>query len=115
MEEVKKPTITITNKAILAFRKELCDRKVNPRNIRLGVKGGSCSGYSFVIEYGAVQRNNDTQFNFDGFGVVIDPKSLEILDGLQIDREESLMRQEFSFTSPQIKSHCGCKKSFSIA
>lgn len=113
MEEATKPNITITDKAILAFRRELGDRKSNPRNIRLGVKGGSCKGYSFVLEYGAVQKNNDTQIHFDGFGIIIDPRSLALLDGLQIDREESLMRQEFSFFMPSIKSHCGCGKSFS--
>jgi iron-sulfur cluster assembly protein len=115
MEENNKATITLTDKAILAFKSELCDRKCNPQNIRLGVKGGSCSGYSFVIEYGASQKDNDIFHQFDDFKIIIDPKSSEVLNGLHIDREDSLMKQEFFITAPKIKSHCGCGKSFSIA
>jgi iron-sulfur cluster assembly protein len=116
MEEVKKPIITASDKAIVALKQELATRKAPNKIVRLGVRGIGCSGFTFIIEYGISAKENDTAFSLDdGLGVVIDPKSLALLDGLHLDREESLMRQEFSFTAPRIKSHCGCKKSFSIA
>ena len=106
-------SIQLTDKAIKQI-KQHCEKQPELPFLRFGVKGGKCSGYSYVIEYTDKSNDKDLIFEFEGAKVIIDPKSLIILDGAQIDYHNSLMKSQFVIISDNIKSSCGCGKSFSI-
>jgi iron-sulfur cluster assembly protein len=82
--------------------------------LRLGVKGGGCSGLSYAIAFDAHPRQRDRIFTFDGVRVFVDPKSFVYLNGMTLDYEETLMRQGFNFINPNSTRSCGCGTSFSV-
>jgi len=100
------------------------DDAVNPSNVegtaqptfglRLGVRGGGCSGVSYAIEFTDKARGRDHVFEFEGLNVVVDPKSLIYLRGSVLDYEVKLMQHGFKFRNPNEKSGCGCGESFGV-
>jgi iron-sulfur cluster assembly protein len=82
--------------------------------LRLGVRGGGCSGVSYAIEFSDKSRERDHVFEFDGLRVLVDPKSLVYLRGSVLDYEVKLMQHGFKFVNPNEKAGCGCGESFSI-
>ena len=80
----------------------------------LGVLGGGCSGLSYSILFDETQRSTDNIFELDGAKVFVDPKSLEILNGMTLDYKSDLMQQTFLIHNPNAKSTCGCGTSFSV-
>jgi len=83
--------------------------------LRVGVKGGGCSGMSYAMDFEDPQniRKEDQVFDYDGFKVVCDPKSMLYLYGLVLDYSESLIGGGFKFTNPNATQTCGCGTSFS--
>ena len=82
--------------------------------IRVGVKGGGCSGMSYVIEYCDAPRAKDKLIELDGARVFVDPKSLIYLNGTTLDYVETFQQKGFKFNNPQQRSECGCGESFTI-
>lgn len=110
-----KLSISLTPKAVEMAKKQLEKRGTPAAAIRLGLKGGGCSGFSYVIEFADGEpRERDRVFEFDGVRVVVDPKSLIYLAGTVLDWEQTLMRQGFKFQNPNEKQGCGCGHSFSV-
>ncbi len=112
---VQKPAVTLTADAITAARAALSKRGTPDSAIRLGIKGGGCNGFSYVIEFDDnPPRERDRSFEFDGVRVVIDKKSLIYLAGTVLDFEKTIMRQGFKFRNPNEASSCGCGTSFTV-
>ena len=108
-----KTPITLTPAAIKGAKAALTKRGTPEAAVRLGIKGGGCSGFSYVIEFeDSAPRDRDRVFEFDGVKVVIDKKSLIYLAGSVLDFEQTLMRQGFKFLNPNVGSSCGCGTSF---
>jgi iron-sulfur cluster assembly protein len=82
--------------------------------LRLGVKGGGCSGLSYAVSFDTQPRERDRIFTFDGVRIFVDPKSFVYLHGMTVDYEETLMRQGFTFVNPNSTRSCGCGTSFSV-
>jgi iron-sulfur cluster assembly protein len=82
--------------------------------LRLGVKGGGCSGMSYSVGFDTKPRERDNIFEFGGVRVFVDPKSFVYLKGMKLDYEETLMRQGFNFINPNSTKSCGCGTSFSV-
>jgi iron-sulfur cluster assembly protein len=82
--------------------------------LRLGVKGGGCSGMSYSIGFDGRPRERDHIFSFEDVRVFIDPKSFVYLRGMTLDYEETLIRQGFNFINPNSTKSCGCGSSFSV-
>ena len=82
--------------------------------LRLGVKGGGCSGMSYSVGFDAHPRERDNIFTFEDVRVFIDPKSFIYLQGMTLDYEETLIRQGFNFINPNSTRSCGCGSSFSV-
>ena len=106
--------IDLTPKAVEMAKKALERRGTPAAGLRLGVRGGGCSGASYVIEFADRFRDRDHVFDFDGLKVVIDPKSLVYLRGSVLDYEVKLMSHGFKFRNPNEKKGCGCGESFGI-
>lgn len=106
----------VTPKAVERIRAILAKEGISPEDggLRLGVKGGGCSGLSYAIAFDAHSRERDNIFTFDGVRVFIDPKSFVYLNGMTLDYEETLMRQGFLFHNPNSARSCGCGTSFSV-
>jgi iron-sulfur cluster assembly protein len=106
--------IELTPKAIEMAKKALLKRGTPDAGLRVGVRGGGCSGASYVIEFADKIRSRDLVFEFDGLKVVTDPKSLIYLRGSILDYEVKLMQHGFKFRNPNERSACGCGTSFGI-
>ena len=81
--------------------------------LRLGIKGGGCSGLSYLLEF-TEEREGDTIVEFDGFRVFVDPKSYVYVDGCEIDYKHEGLNEGFEFYNPKEKARCGCGESFTI-
>jgi iron-sulfur cluster assembly protein len=82
--------------------------------LRVGVRQGGCSGMSYIMDFidtSAIEPN-DQIFDYDGFQVVSDPKSLLYIYGLMLDYSDALIGGGFQFTNPNAAQTCGCGKSF---
>lgn len=112
--DVSKLSIEITD-ATINKAKELA-KKENLKNtaLRIMVVGGGCSGYSYDLSFVENKpRKNDKIITKNNFNVLIDPESLEIMDGSIIDFVDNLKGSGFKITNPSAHSTCGCGKSFS--
>ncbi len=106
--------VRLTPKAIAMAKQALLKRGTPAAALRLGVRGGGCSGASYAIEFADKIRDRDHVLDFDGLRVVVDPKSLVYLRGSVLDYEVQLMQHGFKFKNPNEKSSCGCGESFSV-
>jgi iron-sulfur cluster assembly protein len=106
--------VRLTKKALQMARQALVKRGTPQAALRLGVRGGGCSGVSYAIEFSDKVRERDNVFEFEGLRVVVDPKSLVYLRGSVLDYEVKLMQHGFKFVNPNEKAGCGCGESFSI-
>lgn len=80
--------------------------------LRVGVKGGGCSGFNYVLDLTETQKDHDEAFTQHGVTVICDPKSLLYLNGTVIDFKDELMGRGFVFQNPNATSTCGCGSSF---
>jgi iron-sulfur cluster assembly protein len=81
--------------------------------LRLGVIGGGCSGLSYEMRFDQ-PRATDRVLDFDGFAVVLDPKSSIYLKGITLDFQDGLQGKGFVFSNPNATNTCGCGESFSV-
>ena len=113
-------TINVSPKAVEAIHRQLTKRGTLGASLRVGLRGGGCSGFTYVIEFhDGPPRPKDHVFDFTTTAgkpvrVVVDPKSLIYLGGSLLDWEQTLMRQGFKFVNPHEKSSCGCGHSFNV-
>ena len=110
------PAIHLTPKAAQKILEQVAQRPHagTQSGIRLGVKGGGCSGLSYVIEFCDQPRSKDRVFEEGGAKVYVDPKSLLYLNGTTLDFVDTFQQKGFKFVNPQVKSECGCGESFSV-
>lgn len=83
--------------------------------LRVGVRQGGCSGMSYMMDFADSSdiRDDDEVFDYDGFKVICDPKSMLYLYGLVLDYSDAMIGGGFQFTNPNANQTCGCGKSFS--
>jgi iron-sulfur cluster assembly protein len=109
-------SVNVTSRAAEQIKAQLSRRNQSTPHsgVRLGVKGGGCSGMSYVIEYCDQPRPRDKVFEVEGARVYVDPKSLIYLNGTTFDFVDTFQQKGFKFVNPQVKSECGCGESFSV-
>ncbi|MEY4579171.1 MAG: hypothetical protein RL701_3874 [Pseudomonadota bacterium] len=107
-------SVQLTPKAVEMAKNALVKRNTPGAFLRLGVRGGGCSGVSYAIEFSDKARERDHVFEFAGLQVLVDPKSLVYLRGSVLDYEVKLMQHGFKFVNPNEKSSCGCGESFTV-
>jgi iron-sulfur cluster assembly protein len=81
--------------------------------LRVGVKGGGCPGFSYVLDLTESQKETDELFEQHGVKIIVDPKSLLYLNGVTVDFRDEIMGRGFVFNNPNATSSCGCGSSFS--
>jgi iron-sulfur cluster assembly protein len=108
-----KREIEITENAAVEIAKQRAKRGSPDAMIRIGVRGGGCTGFTYVFEWAekAQIRPSDKVFSAHGVSIVIDPKSLVYLGGMQLDFVRGMMGHGFKFNNPNAKGSCGCGES----
>ena len=114
-EAAPKRTVTITDGAAAFAREKLAQRGTPNAAVRLGIKGGGCSGFSYVIQFDDdPPRERDSVFEHQGVRFFVDKKSLVYLAGSALDYEKTVMFQGFKFRNPNEAASCGCGHSFTV-
>jgi len=105
--------IQITETAAQKIRTLMAKQGIDEGGLRVGVKGGGCSGLSYVFAWEKTPRFGDQVFEGpEGSKVFVDKKSQLYLDGTVLDYDTSLISRGFVFNNPNAKSTCGCGSSF---
>ena len=107
--------IEITDAVVKQFKRLLDAGKIPGDSLlRLGVKGGGCSGFSYAIDFTSSTRDGDHVMEKDGMRVAVDRRSYPLLEGSVVDYKKTLMQEGFVFTNPKAKASCGCGLSFDV-
>jgi|TARA_R110002126_G_scaffold101167_2_gene233053 iron-sulfur cluster assembly protein len=107
--------ISISERAVAEVNRIIADQSLpDATSLRVGVKGGGCSGFSYTLGFDDNINETDQISEVKGVKVVCDPKSFLYLNGTEVDFEESLMGRGFKFTNPNASKSCGCGESFSV-
>lgn len=107
--------IAITERAAEEVRRIISEQNLpDGTALRVGVKGGGCSGFSYTLGFDDTVGETDQVSELEGIKVVCDPKSFLYLNGTQIDFEDNLMGRGFKFGNPNAAKSCGCGESFSV-
>jgi len=94
--------------------KALLEQRGTPEvGLRIGVRGGGCSGNSYYMEFCEAESPGDEVVDSNGVRLVVDLKSMVLLGGTEIDYVEGLMGAGFKFNNPNVKHSCACGESFS--
>jgi iron-sulfur cluster assembly protein len=109
-----RPLLTITPLA-LRQAKDLLVKHGRPQSgFRVGVRGGGCSGLTYMLEFEDAERKGDRVIEEDGLKIFMDIKSQLFLTGTTLDYTKSLMDTGFKFVNPNAKRSCSCGESFSV-
>ncbi len=111
--EIQAPVITLSEAALKEVKRLINVQGLTEGGLRLGVKGGGCSGLSYTINFDEKIGQHDQVHDFDGVKVIVDPKSAIYLQGTQLDFQKDLMGGNFKFVNPNADKTCGCGESFS--
>lgn len=104
--------LALTETATKHVKKMLKEQQLQNVFLRMGVKGGGCSGLSYALEFDSELGPHDKKFDVDGVTVVCDAKSYLYLNGTTLDYVTEGLQGGFTFINPQAKSSCGCGTSF---
>ncbi len=107
--------IVLTEKAVSEVKKIMEANSIpESYGLRVGVKGGGCSGLSYTLGFDAEKRDTDKIVEQDGVRMFIDGKSLFYLMGTELDFTDGLNGRGFVFNNPQATKTCGCGSSFGV-
>ena len=107
-------SVGVTDKAVAEIKKAAAGRATPPKGLRVGIRGGGCTGFSYLFEWSdAEPRPEDQVLSFEdgAVRVFIDPKSNVFLDGSTLDFATTLMARGFKWVNPNVKGTCGCGES----
>ncbi len=105
--------ITLTERAASEIKRIFTEQQMpEGSSLRIAVKGGGCSGFSYVLDVATKPAADDESFQTNGVNVICDPKSYLYLAGTEVDFEDKLLGRGFVFNNPNAKKSCGCGASF---
>ena len=105
--------ISLTQSAATRVRDFLAKRG-HGVGLRIGVRRTGCSGYAYLIDYADAVEPDDVVFDDGGVKVIVDTKSLGLIDGTEVDFVKDGLNEAFKFRNPNVKGECGCGESFSV-
>jgi iron-sulfur cluster assembly protein len=82
-------------------------------HLRIGVKGGGCSGMSYLLAFDQEISDKDSHYEVEGIPVVLNKAHIMYVLGMEVDWENGLNNRGFSFNNPNASETCGCGQSFS--
>jgi iron-sulfur cluster assembly protein len=105
--------ISLTQSAATRVRSFL-EKRGRGVGLRIGVRKSGCSGYAYTIDYADAIDADDVVFDRDGVKVIVDPESLGLIDGTEVDFVKDGLNEAFKFRNPNVKGECGCGESFTV-
>ncbi len=106
-------TICMTELAALHVSQAMKNNNSREHYVRVGIRSGGCSGYTYVLDVVDETSTSDRMFKQHGIKIICDPKSYLYLNGMEIDYIDSMMGGGFKFNNPSASRSCGCGTSFS--
>ena len=107
-------TVSLSETAAEKVRELIKSRPNETSGLRVGVRGGGCSGFTYFLEFAGSPNKGDRELESHGVPLYVDTKSYLYLMGTQVDYVDGLAGAGFKFTNPQAKRTCGCGESFSV-
>jgi iron-sulfur cluster assembly accessory protein len=104
--------VKLTELAAEKVKELLAERQMEGHGLRLGVRGGGCSGNSYFMEFAEKAEAGDHAFDSHGVRLFVDQRSLMLLAGTEIDFVTGLMGSGFKFNNPNVRHSCACGESF---
>jgi iron-sulfur cluster assembly protein len=93
----------------------MLDKRGHGIGLKVSTKVSGCTGFAYVVDYADEITEGDNVYESFGVQVVVPKKSLEQIDGMELDYvKESLLNEGFEFNNPNVKDSCGCGESFSV-
>lgn len=115
IESVNSQEITVTEKASKEIKRIMQENKIPESfGLRVGVKGGGCSGLTYTLGFDEFTKESDTVIESNNIKLFIDGKSLFYLSGTELDFSDGLNGRGFVFNNPNAKKTCGCGESFGV-
>lgn len=111
--DTQKTLVTATPSALEELKRLLSNEADGVTGVRMAVKGGGCSGLSYVLDFDK-KRDGDNEIVMDSVPFYMDKKSTIYLKGIELDYKEGLKGKGFVFQNPNASSTCGCGESFSV-
>lgn len=108
------PIVTLTPAAIQEVKRLQEVQGMGSTALRLGVKGGGCSGLSYTVNFDTEVGPHDQSYEVEGVRVIVDMKSAIYLQGTQLDYQKDMLSGQFKFSNPNAAKSCGCGESFSV-
>lgn len=106
-------TVDLTESAVAKVRELIAAEEGQDLALRMAVRPGGCSGFSYEMYFDAEVDDNDIVEEFDDVRVLVDPQSAEMVRGATLDYKEGLMGAGFAIDNPNVTRSCGCGNSFS--
>mgnify|MGYP001078576979 CR=1 FL=1 len=103
--------IKLTDKAVVKIRELEAEKATNGQRLRIFVEAGGCSGFEYGMSFDA-KKADDAELEDNGVAFLMDPTSLEYLDGSVVDFDDGLSGKGFDIQNPNASSTCGCGRSF---
>ena len=104
--------VSMTPVAVSRVKELMTAQKLDQAFLRMGVRGGGCSGMTYDLQFDSELRKHDKEFEVEGVKVVVDVKSYLYLNGTTLDYVTQGLTGGFTFVNPKAKSSCGCGTSF---
>lgn len=106
--------VTLTESAAQRVN-TMIEKRGSGIGLRVSTKVSGCAGFAYVVDYADTVEEGDQIFESYGVKVIVDAKSLDNIDGMEIDYvRESLLNEGFEFKNPNVKDSCGCGESFTV-
>lgn len=106
--------VTLTDRAVKKIKSIFEEENKTNVELRLGIKGGGCSGFSYVMDFDNQSSETDQHFVVNDLKIVIDSKSLVYLAGTEVDFTDGFNGSGFVFNNPNATRSCGCGSSFAV-
>ncbi len=114
METINKTPVTFTNGAVNEIKRLMNEPGFNAeRFLRVGVKGGGCSGMTYILDF-ETKTEKDEYFEIEGIPCVINPAHSIYLTDMEVHWEGGLNSRGFTFSNPNASTTCGCGSSFGV-
>ncbi len=106
--------VILTERAAEHVKTFLARQDQETPSLRIGVRPSGCSGQSYVIEPATEAADDDYIFDSHGVRILVDARSLDYLDGTELDYVREGLNEGFRFNNPNVKDTCGCGESFKV-
>ena len=111
---MKKNRTFLSESAALEMKRIIKEQGYDNIFVRLGMKGGGCSGYTYILDFARHKDEHDLEYEDKGVTIVIDKKSDFFMENITVDFKDGLLDRGFKFINPNATASCGCGVSFSM-